>query len=412
MNILKCSLEFPIVGYSSCCFGCYTLDYKKTNLSSLCKNVFKKSISRKKSKHMLTRSQKSFLRITQYPLLYSNFCVEETGEYPSFSTVFCESNEAMDSLEASVRDSRCLKPRQRSTLLVRSLKKESNCIQQVVIDNNSIFQDFDTLELLSRRNSAFSLRTISLSEKLVVVLADLISDYLVLDMLCRIRSFEQAGEFILGILVAYFLADLFSGLYNWVSANYLSDSFRWSRNALRYYQWHVERPEEIVQMNFFDNVYSHCLIIIPFLLLTAYLRSRLSLFCESILVFLLACIALWPELHKWSHMEDSSKPPPLIVRTLQQLGVILNANDHKGHHSPFFYHLKDKGRWFARPQFYIATAFYSTVSGHWNGILDSIEFYRKLEYLVYLLTGVEPRIWSQDPELRKRFITNNHVKKE
>ncbi|EME27656.1 small conjugating protein ligase [Galdieria sulphuraria] len=372
MNILKCSLELPIIGNSSCCFGFYTLDCNNTihglrlrqgrSLSSLCKNILSKSLSRKENKLLLRILRKKFIRITQGPFLYPNCCMEESCEQGTYSTVVtCEKKEVFDSLEASMRDKSCSKSPQRSTLQDRNLRRENSCGQQVVVSDKSIFQDFDILELLNRRNSTFSLKAISLSEKLVVVLADLISDYLVLDMLCRIRSLEQAAEFTLGALVAYFLADLFSGLYNWLSANYLSDSFRWSRNALRYYQWHVERPEEIVQMNFFDNVYSHCLIIVPFLLLTAYLRSRLSLFVESVLVFLLACIAIWPELHKWSHMEDSNKSPPVIVRTLQQLGVILNAKDHKGHHkNQLFYHMKANGRWLSRAKFYIASASYST----------------------------------------------------
>lgn len=403
---------------SNCCFGYYTLDHNIWSSHSLTTGGWGRSTNgqsfagvlvwKKKNKFLC---RKSYFRIVRGTSFYWRHVMEETRT--GFTLINSEKRETVDSLEST-----CCKYKGKSmrfpTFYLKNQKEDTSYLPQVILDDNGVFQDFDSLDSLDRRNAALS-KAVSLSEKLVVVLADLISDYLVLDMLFRMNSLEQVGEFLLGALVAYFLADLFSGIYHWASANYLSESFRWSRNALRYYRWHVERPEEIVQMNFFDNVYSHCLIVIPFLLLTAYLRSSLSLFVESVVVFLLACIAIWPELHKWSHMEGSSQPPPVIVRTLQQLGLILTANDHKGQHTTnrqVSYPMEKKRNWLSRDHFHVATTSYSTVSGHWNWILDSIEFYRKLEYIIYLFTGVEPRLWSQDPQLRKRFITNHNDKRE
>eukprot|EP00871_Galdieria_phlegrea_P003356 jgi/Galph1/4020/GphlegSOOS_G2691.1 len=275
--------------------------------------------------------------------------------------------------------------------------------------------------MLSRTNATFPFKTISLSEKLVVIMADLISDFLVLEMLFRMQNLEDVVSFCLGGLIAYFTSDLVSGIYNWACANYFSVSFRWSRNAVLYTRRHVEEPREIVETNFFDNVYTQCLLVIPALLFVAFFRSDLSLFLESFLVFLLALIAISPEFHKWSHMEDPRKPPPFFVKVLQQLGLILPAYEHKWHHdSHLSYDLDNitsyqytKGTQGNKTnEFLVASASYSVVSGHWNWILDSFEFYRNLEYLIYRITGVEPRIWSQDVNIRQRFLRKKGTDKQ
>lgn len=392
MSIFKFCSDFQ----HNFCFGYYTWDYSYRGLvprrAFVCKSSWDKQLSKNKYGWRRKKNNKVCFATGQDAFSYPKRCVEEKEQVVSLETTF-----RVDSASNSSQK-------------LENQRKDTNCTQ-VIIDGNIIFEDFDTLELLNRRNFVLSLKALSLSEKLVVVFADLISDYLVFDMLCRISSPVQAVELVLGALVAYFLSDLLSGLFNWAFANYLSASFRWFRNTLRYYQWHVERPEEIVQMNFFDNVYSHCLIIIPFLLTTAYFKNNLSLFVESVLVFLFACIAIWPELHKWSHMEEPNEPPPAIVRVLQQLGVILNAVNHKEHHHHHDSQVEAKDGRFSRNKYYVASTGYSIVSGHWNWILDSIEFYRKLEYVIYLLTGVEPRIWSQNPNLRKRFVRTSHAEK-
>jgi hypothetical protein len=76
-----------------------------------------------------------------------------------------------------------------------------------------------------------------------------------------------------------------------------------------------------------------------------------------------------------------------MVRWLQQKHVILSQQDHVGapgkpghHHNPF-----EGG--------------YCLVNGVCNKLLDRTHFFRKLEHLVYNVTGAEANCWEK-PEVK------------
>ena len=77
------------------------------------------------------------------------------------------------------------------------------------------------------------------------------------------------------------------------------------------------------------------------------------------------------ECHKWAHMIHS-KPHP-IVQFLQKAGLIISHEKHHQHHQGNF------------------DSAYCIINGWMNPILDSINFWRGLEYIIFKLTGAVPR---------------------
>lgn len=93
----------------------------------------------------------------------------------------------------------------------------------------------------------------------------------------------------------------------------------------------------------------------------------------------LTFILLSQETHRQAHMTRSAP----WIRALQNQGIIVKRTVHGEHHrSPF-----------ARN--------YCILSGIWNKPLDESFFFRRVEAIIYLLTGVEPICWDLDKDLKE-----------
>ena len=84
------------------------------------------------------------------------------------------------------------------------------------------------------------------------------------------------------------------------------------------------------------------------------------------------------EFHKWSHMKE----PPKLVAIAQDLGLVISRKEHGAHHSSPF------------------ESNYCILIGICNQYLDDNKFWRKLEAIVYRLTGAEPNCWKLGPEIK------------
>ncbi|GJD06823.1 Fatty acid desaturase 4-like 1, chloroplastic [Galdieria sulphuraria] len=246
-------------------------------------------------------------------------------------------------------------------------------------------------------------------EKLTVFIADVICDFLVLDALWQLDSFADFASFFVGGFFAFITADFISGIYNWASRNYFSntDSCYVSLVSKRSHSKAGGCSSEDEEVSdFFSNVYWYCLFTIPFLATLTYFRDDLPIFFNSFLIFFLSLLAIWPEAHKWGHMADPERPPPPVVCLLQSYGLLIPIHEHLWHHdSHLFYRtgtedsaslevMNDSSQ----------TAAYCAISGHWNRFLDITGFFRKLEWLIYCLFRIEPKIWSILPHLKEGFV--------
>ncbi|GJQ12103.1 hypothetical protein GpartN1_g3894.t1 [Galdieria partita] len=270
--------------------------------------------------------------------------------------------------------------------------------------------DWNVLNLFGLSPTAdYKYKRSSWVEKLTVFIADIICDFLVLDTLWQINSFADLTSFLVGGFLAFLTADFISGVYNWASRNYFSyaDSCYISLASKSSRSKMKECSSDDEEMSdFFSNVYWYCLFTIPFLVTLTYFREDLPLFINSFLIFFLSLLAIWPEAHKWGHMSDPERPPPPVVCLLQSYGLLIPIHEHLWHHdSHLFYRsgtedaaslelMRDSSQ----------TAAYCAISGHWNRVLDITGFFRKLEWLIYYLFRVEPKIWSKLPHLKQDFV--------
>eukprot|EP00871_Galdieria_phlegrea_P004010 jgi/Galph1/460/GphlegSOOS_G5190.1 len=266
--------------------------------------------------------------------------------------------------------------------------------------------DWNVLQLFGLAPTDTKYRKSSLTEKLTVLFADLVCDFLVLDTLWRANSVLDILSFVFGGFLAYLTADLISGLFVWASKNYFSNpqpcnSFFASRKTSSFAQEDID-DEELD--DFFSNVFSYCLLTIPFLVALIYFRGVLSTFMDSFLIFFFSLIAIWPEANKWCHMSDPKNPPPPIVRLLQSLGFLIPIHEHVWHHySHLFYRHYEEGATPLEETEHVQPAAYCSLSGHWNRVLDATGFFRKLEWVIYYLLRIEPKLWNSYPNLKNMF---------
>jgi ubiquitin-conjugating enzyme E2 variant len=81
------------------------------------------------------------------------------------------------------------------------------------------------------------------------------------------------------------------------------------------------------------------------------------------------CVAMTSQIHKWAHMPRA----PRVVRWFQDAGLIIGARHHHRHHvMPHDSH-------------------YCITVGWMNAPLELVRFFRGLEQVITMVTGVPPR---------------------
>jgi ubiquitin-conjugating enzyme E2 variant len=97
------------------------------------------------------------------------------------------------------------------------------------------------------------------------------------------------------------------------------------------------------------------------------------------------------EFHKWSHMTKGETPQ--WVNQLQDLGLTIGRKSHAQHHlAPY-------------------DGNYCIISGVCNPWLDETGFFRRLEWIVYSLNGVESNAWKLDTDLREQTLRGEFRRK-
>jgi ubiquitin-conjugating enzyme E2 variant len=179
----------------------------------------------------------------------------------------------------------------------------------------------------------------------------------------------------LAVAAAMVAADLLSGLVHWAGDTWGSADWPIVGHAIiRGFREHHVDPLAITGHDFVEANGSNCLLSLPLLAIALGLgESRGALFVRTFLTALALGILFTTQIHKWAHTRE----PPRGVALLQRLGVILSAERHALHHrAPFDGH-------------------YCITNGWLNSTLDRARVFRKLEELVSLTTGAEPR--AEDP---------------
>ena len=181
------------------------------------------------------------------------------------------------------------------------------------------------------------------------------------------------GSLVGAAALAYWLADLGTGVFHWSVDNYGSKKTPVMGGIIDAFQGHHKYPWTITKRQFANNIHTTCpatmCVTVPLLLLPG--MSPTS--CVFFGIFS-GLVVFSQQTHAWSHMKKSELPPAVIAA--QDAGVILSRKSHGQHHrAPFGCN-------------------YCIVSGWWNPMLDDSGFFTKLEKVVYTATGVAPRCWA------------------
>jgi ubiquitin-conjugating enzyme E2 variant len=173
------------------------------------------------------------------------------------------------------------------------------------------------------------------------------------------------------VAIAGLAADLASGLVHWSADTWGRDTLPIvGPRFLRPFRVHHVNPQDLLRRSFVDCNGDVAMLNLP--VLAAGLAVPLDGPWAPAAVALVA-LSAWSlptnQVHQWAHMPD----PPRVVGWLQDHGLILGRDAHRGHHaSPY------------------ATN-YCIATGWCNRALAAVEFFPRLERLVTRLTGAVPR---------------------
>ncbi len=182
-------------------------------------------------------------------------------------------------------------------------------------------------------------------------------------------TWQSAVTLALAALAGYLAADFGSGMAHWAFDRYGTEQTPVvGQNFIKPFREHHVDPKGMTLHDFVETNGNNCIATAPVVALglTANFGSQTGLFaamfCGSMSLFVFGT----NQFHKWSH-EDT---PPAWVRGLQRAHLILGVAHHDKHHlAPF-------------------DRYYCITSGLLNPLLTRVQFFARLEALIFRLSGV------------------------
>ena len=193
-------------------------------------------------------------------------------------------------------------------------------------------------------------------------------------------------KIILQIILAYLLADFFSGVFHWFEDSYLDycTSIPFISDIAKDNDMHHYFPRSTLVYSYWENTRVNLIITIIVLLIIYAINKK---FVINNIYFMLtfAFFSVISNIcHRFSHMRDCENSQFVIF--LQKIGFLSSHTYHSVHHETSIIR-------------------YCPISIYNNYILDYIYFWRILEYIVFLLTGITP---SRN-EYNKYKSIHNHM---
>lgn len=173
------------------------------------------------------------------------------------------------------------------------------------------------------------------------------------------------------IIIGFILADIVTGILHWLEDTYLSYCINIPilSNISKDNELHHYFPRSILAYSYIEHItYSLPFSIIAFTLILLlnkkFVFKHIYIFI-SFFVFSISSNIL----HRFSHMRDCEKSN--VLKSIQKTGILCSHDHHSKHHENNL----EK---------------YCVISEYNNYILDNINFWRTLEYLIYMITGLKP----------------------
>jgi len=180
--------------------------------------------------------------------------------------------------------------------------------------------------------------------------------------------------FLCACVLSMSMVDFFSGLAHWVADTWGSlETPIVGGTFIRSFREHHLVPTAMCKHDVFEVNGDNCMLVAPFLLLTASVTPKCNdiyyLFVHTFLMVTCFWVGITNQIHKWTHTYKL----PKFVQFMMDIGIILSKKDHAVHHrNPF-----DK--------------YYCITNGWLNPVLANINFWKRLEGVITFVTGYEPR---------------------
>ncbi|TKW08629.1 hypothetical protein SEVIR_6G036400v4 [Setaria viridis] len=181
----------------------------------------------------------------------------------------------------------------------------------------------------------------------------------------------------------YSLADLAAGVYHWFIDNYGGAGTPILGAQIVAFQDHHLHPSAITRLEPCNNLHvvaGAVAVALP-AAGAALSAARAPAAAHACACAFAACVMLSVQIHAWAHERRPSRLPPGVA-ALQAAGVLVSLPQHAEHHRPPY------------------NTNYCTVSGMWNRVLDGCKVFEALEKVIYLATGVKPRSWRGDEDVK------------
>ncbi len=175
------------------------------------------------------------------------------------------------------------------------------------------------------------------------------------------------------IIASVVLGDIGTGVFHWSVDNYGSLKTPVVGSICHAFQGHHDTPWTITFRSMANNLYKVAYGCAPSLLLLCTLPN-VSPLPRLFFALFINWWLLSQELHKYSHM----KTTPPFVKRLMDTGLILSKKEHGLHHKPPY------------------DSNYCILTGHNNKWMDDSKLFRRLERVVFELTGNEPNTWNEE----------------
>ena len=176
---------------------------------------------------------------------------------------------------------------------------------------------------------------------------------------------------ILQIILAFLLADFITGIFHWIEDTYLDYciDIPFISDIAKDNDMHHYFPRSIVAYSYWENTRVN--LILGVIMLVVIYAVNKNFFVNNIcFVLIFTFFAVISNVcHRFSHMRDCENSQTVIF--LQKIGILSSHTYHSVHHET-------------------SLTRYCPISVYNNYILDSIYFWRILECIVFLLTGITP----------------------
>ena len=190
-------------------------------------------------------------------------------------------------------------------------------------------------------------------------------------------EFETLVPVLLGLVLGIAAADWVTGAVHWACDTWGSGRTPWlGASVIDSFREHHREPLAMLEHDWLEVNGGAALAALPALVGYSIVSAGglgfdpgTRILASAFFLSLVGTSAITNQLHYWAH----DPRPPAIIRRLQSHGLILSPIEHMEHHRAPHTHG------------------YCISTGWLNRPLDTIRFWRALEWGLTLLTGAEPR---------------------